>query len=93
MDINESKIIYRDFIADDSMKKMYHKICDISEPKITKFENDNNLQIQLLFNKVNIQLALFHYLPDNYQIREKCDLFLEKLNDFLEQNLGLPQTT
>lgn len=93
MDIDKSRIIYLGFFPNDSIRELYHKIFEISESKISEFENENNLKIQLLFNMANTQLSLYHCLPDNYQIREKCDLFLEKLNDFLEQNLEPPQIT
>ena len=93
MGIDEEKIIYKDFIAYPNIRKLYEKICSISNPIISIFEKDNNLKIQLYFNKTNTQLSLYHYLPDNRVTQEMCLTFVENLNDILKNDHTLNPLT
>jgi len=93
MDIEKYKVIYMDFIPDDldkgesSIKKLWERVVEFSQPKLLEFENENKLKIQALFNKTNSELSLYHYLPDNRETQEKCLSFLENLNLNLERSI------
>lgn len=87
------KILYTDFLINDlekgdkSIMRLWNKIKDICISKINQFEKDNNFEIQILFDKTNTQLSLFHYSPDNRETQEKCLNFVSDLNGYLDQHL------
>lgn len=89
----EYKIIYSDFLVNDmdkgkdSVRKLWERIKEVSLVKIMEFEKENDLKIQVLFNKIDSNLSLYNYFPDDRETQNKCLTFVDKLNEFLIQDL------